>query len=142
VKFKYTSKQRYGMGTRARDSFKKKLLQQSHYTCRYCFGLADQLDHIVPLRVIGLNQYLPENYCVACRTCNTTKGDFFLGVGNNSLASELKPKVIALQNKVLEIYPEIMRYANNISPQKGVATIISLHFLKVKDPKFVFSYFT
>jgi 5-methylcytosine-specific restriction endonuclease McrA len=53
---------------------------QDFVTCTYCgvfiSGKSVEIDHIVPLSRGG--EHLPDNFCVSCRTCNASKGDFLL----------------------------------------------------------------
>jgi|LakMenEpi03Aug12_release.lakeMendotaPanAssembly.Ray.scaffolds.fasta_scaffold1565665_1 hypothetical protein len=51
---------------------KKWVLKRDDYKCAYCGGLADQVDHVIPLRHNGSNY--PQNLVAACARCNAIKG--------------------------------------------------------------------
>ena len=52
--------------------------ERDGYTCTYCGSTEDlTIDHIVPLSKGGSHR--PENLCVACRSCNSSKGAKNLG---------------------------------------------------------------
>ena len=63
----YTSK-----WPRSLKHLKKWVLERDNYECAYCGGLADQVDHVIPLRHNGSNY--PQNLVAACARCNAIKG--------------------------------------------------------------------
>jgi hypothetical protein len=65
-----------------RDGRWKKLritiLNRDGWTCTYCGGVANEVDHIIPLKRGGSDD--PDNLTSACRTCNARKHDDSVGV--------------------------------------------------------------
>jgi 5-methylcytosine-specific restriction endonuclease McrA len=67
-------KRRYGSGS---GNMRAKIFMRDRYRCQYCghkgtaFDLS--IDHILPRSRGG--RTTPENLCVACRPCNSRKGD-------------------------------------------------------------------
>lgn len=51
---------------------RKRVLQRDGWTCGYCGGYADSVDHIVPYSQSGSNDMW--NLVAACRSCNSRKG--------------------------------------------------------------------
>ena len=54
------------------------IYRRDGYICAYCADIEGpfHIDHIEPLTRSGTND--PDNLCVACRTCNLSKGDLFV----------------------------------------------------------------
>ena len=48
------------------------VLERDKWTCFYCGGEADQVDHVIPKNHGGLD--LPNNLVASCRRCNNAKG--------------------------------------------------------------------
>ena len=59
--------------TTAYKKVRLQVLARDNYTCRYCQGVADTVDHLVAL-VNGGDPLSPENMASACRKCNSSKG--------------------------------------------------------------------
>lgn len=55
-----------------------RILQRDSYTCAYCGDVANEVDHIVPLKRGGSDD--SENLVAACRVCNIRKKDADVGV--------------------------------------------------------------
>ena len=53
---------------------KRKILERDDYCCAYCFGPADQVDHIIPLSYI--RDESDENLVACCWLCNLLASDF------------------------------------------------------------------
>lgn len=51
------------------------ILKRDYYTCAYCGGEANAVDHIVPRAKGGTDE--PTNLVAACTPCNTRKRDSF-----------------------------------------------------------------
>lgn len=49
------------------------VLRRDGWTCWYCGGYADTVDHVVPYTMSHDNT--PANLVAACRSCNARKGD-------------------------------------------------------------------
>lgn len=49
------------------------VLIRDNYTCSYCKGYADTIDHVHPQSKGGKNSY--ENCVASCKKCNNKKGD-------------------------------------------------------------------
>lgn len=49
------------------------ILKRDAYTCAYCGGEADTVDHITPHALGGGNE--PGNLIACCRRCNSIKSD-------------------------------------------------------------------
>jgi len=49
------------------------ILARDNWTCAYCHGYGDTIDHITPKSRGGNNTW--GNLCVACQPCNNRKGD-------------------------------------------------------------------
>jgi len=69
---------------RVTQAFKSKRLQILHrdnYTCYYCGGEANQVDHVIPISKQG-DPMDSDNMVSACKRCNVSKGNrsqgFFL----------------------------------------------------------------
>ncbi|TMV16171.1 HNH endonuclease [Paenibacillus thermoaerophilus] len=52
------------------------ILQRDNYTCRYCGGYGDTIDHVLPKSKGGLTS--PANCVCACSACNLKKADKLL----------------------------------------------------------------
>lgn len=50
---------------------KQGVLARDNYTCAYCEGYGDTIDHVVPRALGGVSSY--ENCVAACRECNEEK---------------------------------------------------------------------
>lgn len=58
---------------RSDDTASKTMIRErDSYTCQYCGGWGDTIDHIVPRSLGGKSVW--GNLCVACRECNQAKG--------------------------------------------------------------------
>ncbi|WP_234414255.1 HNH endonuclease [Paenibacillus sp. CAA11] len=53
--------------------FRLFILQRDHYTCRYCGGYGDTIDHLLPRAKGG--HTTPDNCVCACHLCNQAKAD-------------------------------------------------------------------
>jgi 5-methylcytosine-specific restriction endonuclease McrA len=51
------------------------VLFRDQFTCAYCSGAADQVDHVVPLKVDSslANAISVDNLVACCKRCNTRK---------------------------------------------------------------------
>ena len=80
-----------------RDNRWKKLrvriLQRDSYTCAYCGDVANEVDHIIPLKRGGSDD--SDNLVACCRTCNIRKKDQNVGV---FLAQSSTPPVFRFKN--------------------------------------------
>jgi len=56
------------------------VLMRDAYTCAYCGGEANEVDHVVPLALDKSNPYDPDGLVAACRKCNNAKGSLHKGV--------------------------------------------------------------
>ena len=76
--------------TTAYKRVRLQVLARDNYTCRYCQGHADTVDHVIAL-VNGGDPLDPENMASACRKCNSSKGarsaPFFLRSTSTPYAS-------------------------------------------------------
>jgi hypothetical protein len=59
--------------TTAYKRIRLQVLARDNYTCRYCQGEADTVDHLIAL-VNGGDPLDAENMASACRRCNSSKG--------------------------------------------------------------------
>ncbi len=59
--------------TRRWKALRLQVLQRDDWTCHYCGGPADTVDHVIP-RSAGGAPYDPNNTVAACRSCNSAKG--------------------------------------------------------------------
>ncbi|NEN82448.1 HNH endonuclease [Paenibacillus elgii] len=55
------------------DDFRSMIMTRDHYTCRYCGGYGDTIDHIVPKSKGG--HTTPVNCVCSCYACNQSKAD-------------------------------------------------------------------
>lgn len=55
------------------DDFRKMIMQRDGYTCHYCGGYGDTIDHIVPKSKGG--HTTPVNCVCSCYLCNQSKAD-------------------------------------------------------------------
>lgn len=53
-------------------NLRKEVLSRDGFTCRYCGGSADSVDHVFPKAQGGLT--VERNLVAACRPCNSMKG--------------------------------------------------------------------
>lgn len=53
--------------------FKQYILQRDHYTCQFCGGYGDTIDHLLPRSKGG--HTTPVNCVCACNACNQSKAD-------------------------------------------------------------------
>lgn len=58
---------------KARTVSKRGVLERDKYTCAYCGGHGDTVDHICPASRGGLNTW--DNLITACKPCNNLKDD-------------------------------------------------------------------
>jgi hypothetical protein len=65
-----------------------RILARDGYTCSYCGDVANEVDHIIPLKRGGSDD--PDNLVACCRTCNIKKKDQNVGV---FLAQQSTPPV-------------------------------------------------
>ncbi len=63
---------RSAIDTQSWRKLRLRILARDDYTCRYCGGVADTVDHIVPRTAGGTEA--PTNLAAACRKCNSRKG--------------------------------------------------------------------
>jgi len=86
-----------------RDGRWKKLritiLNRDGWTCTYCGGVANEVDHIIPLKRGGSDD--PDNLTSACRTCNARKHDDSVGVflGTSSTPPVRGKRTSPMQNQ-------------------------------------------
>ena len=66
-----------------------RLLERDQYTCAYCRGPANTVDHIEPVSRGGSTTWL--NTVAACKPCNSRKGDRHLSASGMTL--HLHPSV-------------------------------------------------
>ena len=59
--------------TTAYKKVRLKVLARDNYTCRYCQGHADTVDHLIALKNGG-DPLDESNMTAACRRCNSSKG--------------------------------------------------------------------
>jgi 5-methylcytosine-specific restriction endonuclease McrA len=50
---------------------RRKVLEDSNYTCHYCQGIANTADHIIPVSFGGTNEI--SNLLAACHKCNSAR---------------------------------------------------------------------
>lgn len=67
-----------GGSTRAWRKLRLQILARDAYTCAYCGGEANEVDHITPVAAGGSDH--PDNLTAACRSCNLRKKDKPLAV--------------------------------------------------------------
>ena len=70
VRLRYVVKVPYARRT---AMSRRALFARDNFSCQYCGGLADSLDHVVPRSRGG--QHTWENVAAACRPCNLRKRD-------------------------------------------------------------------
>ena len=58
--------------TRSWRQIRRQVLQRDAYTCHYCSGVANTVDHRVPVTYGGTDD--PSNLVAACSRCNRRKG--------------------------------------------------------------------
>lgn len=89
-----------------RDGRWKKLrlqiLNRDAWTCSYCGGEANEVDHIIPLKRGGSDD--PDNLTAACRTCNARKHDDSVGVflGTSSTPPVFRDRLSPKQSKPVQ----------------------------------------
>jgi 5-methylcytosine-specific restriction endonuclease McrA len=55
------------------SEFRRYILERDHYTCAYCGGYGNTIDHVIPRSQGGLST--PANCVCACRKCNEEKAN-------------------------------------------------------------------
>lgn len=58
------------------ERYKRLILQRDNYTCAYCGGYGNTIDHIIPQSRGGSWEW--DNVIAACHSCNSKKEDFLL----------------------------------------------------------------
>ena len=74
------SKNQSMLSTRQWKKVRLSVLQRDNYTCAYCGGEANEVDHVVPLAEDKTHAYDPDGLVSACRKCNSAKGALPMGV--------------------------------------------------------------
>ena len=69
AKPEYFAKSKYPCGYK---TMKKYIMERDNYICAYCGNAADEMDHVVPRHLGGLD--IPSNLVAACSRCNNLKG--------------------------------------------------------------------
>ncbi len=79
-----------------------RILARDAYTCAYCGGQANEVDHIIPLKRGGSDD--ADNLVAACRTCNIKKKDQNVGVflGQSSTPPVFPRNLSAKQSKPVQ----------------------------------------
>ena len=86
-----------------RYKFRNQVLARDNYTCYYCSGDADQVDHVIPVSKAPELVLSFDNAVACCKRCNVQKGNKSQGV---FLAKTATPPV----------------FCGNISPKTAVMT--------------------
>jgi 5-methylcytosine-specific restriction endonuclease McrA len=60
--------------SRAYKSKRLQILHRDNYTCYYCGGEANQVDHVIPISKQG-DPMDSDNMVSACKRCNVSKGN-------------------------------------------------------------------
>ena len=63
-----------------RYKFRNQILSRDNYTCYYCNGYADQVDHVIPISKAPELVLSFDNAVASCRRCNISKGNRSQGV--------------------------------------------------------------
>ena len=74
------SKNQKILSTSAWKKVRLSVLLRDMYTCAYCGGEANEVDHVIPLAEDSSNAYNPDGLVAACRRCNNAKGARPVGV--------------------------------------------------------------
>ena len=77
--------------SRAYKSKRLQILHRDNYTCYYCGGEANQVDHVIPISKMG-DPMDADNMVSACKRCNVSKGNRSQGV---FLAKSATPPVFS-----------------------------------------------
>lgn len=112
---------------RASGNLRTKIFMRDRYRCQYCGHrgtLADlSLDHILPRSRGG--KTTPENLCVACRVCNSRKGDRTPAEARMPLLTEPSALMYDLDLAAIrhasEARPEWRKYIYRDATREGVA---------------------
>jgi 5-methylcytosine-specific restriction endonuclease McrA len=95
---------------RTKQSYKKArmaVLFRDQFTCAYCGQVADQVDHVVPLKVDNslANAISVDNLVACCKRCNTRKNAKPLAVFLADTATPPDfPKRISLAETVAKVH--------------------------------------
>lgn len=92
------------------------VLARDMYTCYYCNGEADTVDHIVPISRSDdkSEAYNPSNLIAACKSCNSSRGNKSMGV---FLASRATPPVFSSS-----LSPVVTETIHNSPLTRGLVT--------------------
>lgn len=112
---------------RSAGNLRTKIFMRDRYRCQYCGHrgpLADlSLDHILPRSRGG--KTTPENLCVACRVCNSRKGDRTPAEARMPLMTEPSALMydldLAAIRHAAEARPEWHKYLYRDPAREGVA---------------------
>ncbi len=66
-------RERMGVSSKAWAELRRMVLERDDYTCQYCGGYGDTVDHVVPLAANG--ETTKDNLVAACLPCNSSKRD-------------------------------------------------------------------
>lgn len=76
--------------SKAYKSKRLQILHRDNYTCFYCGGEANQVDHVIPISKMG-DPLDSDNLVSACKRCNVAKGNRSQGL---FLAKTVTPHVL------------------------------------------------